>query len=356
MADIPVSVKEGTAVFRCGSASYDDLDVIHAAWFRGELQPLWNELLRRIECEEAAGDAEPDDATIESAVEQFRYDHDLITAEETEKWLEARELSLEDLSAYFSRRFWGEQSPGIGPAAPRDYPMESAEAHALLRTELFLGDAFEPLAAGFACRVAAAEKAQDVDLTAAKAEFFERTGVTGENLPATLNSLGRDEAWFAEMLRLEAVYQEQCAALLTPQARQREMANQRLALTRLRAEVLELDSQDAAREAALCVQMDGLSVEEVARENGYPFQLLELLVEDIGPDIQQKLLNTPPGNFVEEIPRGDGFQLVRIIEKVEPAPDDPDVRARVDRRILDQHFGKLAADRIHWQAPFGGAQ
>src|SRR3954465_6627859 len=98
-----------TAVFRCGNTSYTDSDVIHAAWFRGELQAPWTELNRRLDCEEASGDADFADDVVDSAVEEFRYNHDLITIEETEQWLEARGLTMEDFSAFFSRLFWGDK-------------------------------------------------------------------------------------------------------------------------------------------------------------------------------------------------------------------------------------------------------
>ncbi len=48
-----------------------------------------------------------DDAAVAAAAEAFRYEHDLITAEETERWLEKRALSLDDFTDYFVRQYWG---------------------------------------------------------------------------------------------------------------------------------------------------------------------------------------------------------------------------------------------------------
>jgi len=46
-----------------------------------------------------------DEAAISAAAEQFRYRHDLITADETEAWLANRGLTFDDFSDYFARQY-----------------------------------------------------------------------------------------------------------------------------------------------------------------------------------------------------------------------------------------------------------
>jgi len=74
-------------------------------------------------------------------------------------------------------------------------------------------------------------------------------------------------------------------------------------------------------------------------------------LRDIDPDLQQNFLSVPAGSVVEPIPRGDGFQLCRIVKKMEPNADDPVVQERVDKRLLDLHFSKLVGTHIQWQGP-----
>ncbi len=124
----------------------------------------------------------------------------------------------------------------------------------------------------------------------------------------------------------------------------------------MEVEILEVESKDAANEASLCVTMDGLSMEEVAKEGRYPYRRAQLLIEDIEPDLQQKLLSVSTGSVSEPIARGDGFQLWRIVEKVEPNTEDPVIQERVDKRILDLHFTKLVANHVQWQGPMIQAQ
>lgn len=346
-------VEEGTAIFTCGDRSYTDRDVIDGAFFRGEVEPFWNELLRCLECEAQSGDADMEDSTIDAAVEKFRYHHDLITAEETEQWLEARGLTMDDFGNYFGRCYWGNASRDKVLASPSAYLSASAEMRELLRAELILTGQFDRMSMRLARRAAGNQEAkdEDVDLASEKDQFFRRTGINQSTLPDWLNSLGRDEPWLDEMLRLEAIHNRIRAQILTLQMRQREMSTLRLPLTRLDVEMVEVESQDAAREASLCVTVDGLSMEEVAKEGRYPYRRSQRLVEDIEPDLQQKFLSVSAGSVIEPIARGDGFQLWRIMEKLEPSAEDPVIQERIDKRILDLHFSKLVANHIQWQGP-----
>src|SRR5207248_10306844 len=46
--------KTDITVFTCGECAFTVGDVIRAAHFRGELEPLWEKLLSLVECEEKA--------------------------------------------------------------------------------------------------------------------------------------------------------------------------------------------------------------------------------------------------------------------------------------------------------------
>jgi hypothetical protein len=108
MADTQSVSHDDVVVCVCGSKDYKARDAIEAAFFRRELQAAWKEFLRRVKAEERAEELELelDDDAIDSAAQSFRYQHDLITAEETEQWLGARGLTLDDFSVYFVREYW----------------------------------------------------------------------------------------------------------------------------------------------------------------------------------------------------------------------------------------------------------
>ena len=73
-------------VCACGTQEYTAGDAVDAAIFRGELEEKWQAFLRHVAAEERADELELelDESAISAAAEEFRYRHDLITAEETE--------------------------------------------------------------------------------------------------------------------------------------------------------------------------------------------------------------------------------------------------------------------------------
>src|SRR5438876_5304380 len=94
-------------VCACGEHEYTARDAIDAAIFRGELVVKWKEFLDEVEAEKRADelDLDLDESAISSAAEAFRYEYDLITAEETEAWLANRGLTFDDFSDYFTRQY-----------------------------------------------------------------------------------------------------------------------------------------------------------------------------------------------------------------------------------------------------------
>jgi hypothetical protein len=160
-------------------------------------------------------------------------------------------------------------------------------------------------------------------------------------LTSWLEEMGRDSQWLDEMLAVEAAYEAHCDAVLVPEARQRELMTLRLRLTRFEIELIELESYNAAKEALFCVREDGMSMEEVATDGRYPYRHVDSLLEDLPADAQQKYLSVSEGDLLEPMPHNDGFELCRVIKKVEPRLEDPTVKLRIDQRLLNQYFSDL---------------
>jgi hypothetical protein len=364
MESSPTALNDSKVVFASGNDSFTVRDLIDSASFRGELEPVWKELLRLVEAEKKATglDLEMDDSAIDAAAEAFRYEHDLITAEETEHWLEERGLTLTDFSDYFLRHYWGNVVDDDAEPEAVDFLAAPNELRELLTVELILSGELDRIATRLSWRVAGScaahsSSAPDPQLLAAEeTSFFQRAGIDESQLPDWLGRIGRDPQWFSNALSMEAIHRQKREALLTKQAREHEVAALRLPLTRFDLETIELDSYDAAREALLCVRDDGMTMAEVAAEGRYPYRRAELLLEDLPEDLQQKFLSVSPGDILEPIPRGDGFHLCRIIDKMEPNVDDPAVRNRAERRILEHHFSELAAKYIQWRTVLNPTQ
>jgi len=330
-------------------------DAVEAALFRGDLDPLWQDFLHRVAAEKHSDEKEIDldDDMIDGAAERFRYAHDLITAEETEQWLAARGLNLDDFGSYFVRQVAGE---ALGSQVKPDqigYRSAPDELRQLFMADLILSDQLERLTNDFSWRLAAlaadegtARIEGEKNVAAQRKAFLKRTQLSESDLPDWLASFRRDKAWLEQMLQMEAEFQQRQTVVLTPQARTREMNALGLPLTRFEAEVLEVESRDAAQEALFCVKHDGMSMEEVAAEGRYPFKVISFLQEDIPADLQQKFLSVLPGEVLDPIARGDGYELYRVTQKQEPQGEDETVQQRINHILLWRHFSELTARHV----------
>jgi len=139
-------------------------DVVLAAHARGELQPAWTRLLVLLECEQQAEIAEeegPDDERLQTMSDQFRYERDLITAEETERWLGDRGLTLDDFNAHLLRHYWADTFDEPPAPEPLDYRSAPDGHWDLLIAELLLSGELDRMALQLSWRFAAARAEHD---------------------------------------------------------------------------------------------------------------------------------------------------------------------------------------------------
>jgi hypothetical protein len=342
-------------VFAAGDRGYTARDILDAAWFRGELQPWWHELRLALAGEPHAPELPAESAILQSLSEEIRYRHELITSEETEAWLLAHRLSLEDLTDHCLRRYWrtyGKDSADESPA--NDYLESPTEARELLLKDLMLAGTFDPLARQFAWRLAAAVALEAPRIATADsrnaqaAAFLHRTGVTGDALAGALLKLGRDPAWFERQVQWEGNYAAQCDLLRTTENRRRTLALLRLPLTRIEVELMELQSAEAAREACFCLEIDGLTMTELAEQEHYLIQRRTWLLEEFSAELQSRLLGAEKGQVLPITGEAGPFQVCRILDKQEPSLADDSILRRVDRELIATHFDDLMAKQIVW--------
>ena len=93
-------------------------------------------------------------------------------------------------------------------------------------------------------------------------------------------------------------------------------------------------------------------MEEVAAEGRYPYRRGDFILQDLPVDAQHRFLSVSAGEVLQPLAHGDGFELRRILRKIEPQPNDPSVKLRIDQRLLDRHFAELTSKYTHRR--FGG--
>jgi hypothetical protein len=235
---------------------------MEAALFRGDLAASWQAFLQRVAAEDRAAELnlELDEDALDTAAQLFRYQYDLITAEETEQWLTVRRLTLDDFSDYFARHVWGNTEMESVHPQEIDYLSAPTDLREAFTVDLILSGQLDQMTTQLSWRLAAlySEK-DDLELAAAeKQRFLERNGMEAAQLLNWLERLGRGEEWLDRQAAMEAAYRKRCGALLISQAHQRELVSLRLPLTRFETEVIELESRVASQEALFCVREDGM--------------------------------------------------------------------------------------------------
>src|SRR5207247_11383864 len=159
-------------VCACGKDRYPARDAIDAAIFRGELEAKWQEFLEAIEAEKRSDelDFDLDDAAISSAAEAFRYEYDLITAEETEEWLANRGLTLDDFTDYFTRHYCAVAITEKAPSEDIDYISASSELRQVFMAEAILSGELDRMTTELMWSLAVRCADKEVDSAALAAE------------------------------------------------------------------------------------------------------------------------------------------------------------------------------------------
>jgi hypothetical protein len=253
---------------------------------------------------------------VESAVNEFRYARDLVSAEECERWLDQRGLEFTHLTDCVSRRLQATLADADGPAEL------AASDQAIFCIEAILSDEFTLWAHRLARRVALALDAG--------ATISEDTGLAAL-LPA-----------------LEERLQAAVAGWTTPDRQRRALANQRLGLTQITVEASEFDSAPAAREARLCTVVDGASLAETATANGFACRQVEAFLDELPENWRPVLLSARSGDIVAPPADEDCFPLLHVLRRREPSLEDEGVLARLNAGLVLQRLQELETRHIRW--------
>jgi hypothetical protein len=290
-------------LFAVDGEAYGWDDVVALAELRGE----WGELRDRVRrglaaIAELEAQGEPvSDEELEEAARRFRYDRDLLAADELTAWLERHRLSMEDWFGYLRRQLAGERGPDTG----RDLREDAVEA-------------------------------------AVWAE-----GICSGRLERLEQELARLAAVSPEtpLERLDTAFADFCATV-DEEAEAREVEANRLEWLRFTYEALVAEHEGAALEAALCVRADGESVQAVAQRARLELEADECWLDELEPALATRFLAAAPGDLVGPVPVDGGFVVAHVLAKTEPSLEDAGVRARAREAAIERAVSRLVADRV----------
>ena len=298
-------------VFSVDGQPYFWRDVLVSAEVRGTLAALIS--ATRTALAGAERSARSPEAVREAA-SQFRYRRGLLSAEELETWLARWHLSVADWTEHLRRMLLSE----LGAAEPGRPAADN---------ELAKAAAVDAICTGFLER-----EAKQLATDAALAELGD--------------SAVDDRRALVE--RIVASAASARAALGAAADVDREIATRALDWTRIDAELLELADSEAAREAALCVRIDGRSLAEVAVDCGIPATRRELYLEEAEEERLTALLGAKAGELIGPIERNGSFVLVHVHGRTRPSADDPELRRRAQEYLVERASERAFETRVRW--------
>jgi hypothetical protein len=339
--------------FSVGSRAYTWRDVVAAAVLRGDWSVLEQQTRLGLALVQQAEeqDARPSEEQIEAAGQEFRYERELITAEEMEAWLGRFGITVDDWMDYVERSLLRQANQDSETEAEPDEPDEDELAQSVIAEAACSGTLteFAQRLAGRAAMAAraAAEKLDDAgeidpeDLDAVRREVaaaFERLGLPPPDGEAV-----------AELSRLERTFEAYSSRLITPAAVRAQIEAHRLDWIRLDIFSLTFQNESAAREAWLCLEEDGTSLAQVAASAHIPVQEAHLYLGDVDAGARSGLMSARPGEIVGPLALGDRFHLFLLRDKSAPTEDDPEVRRRAEEALQGRLLEQELAARVHWQ-------
>ncbi len=311
-------------VFSAAGRDFTIDEVLLAARARGDLEPIEAETAEALSCARYAEEEgfELDEDAVQAASDEYRYQKDLVTAEDTERWLHQRGLTLEDFGAHLERRHWRFRFHDQASELAREFPPSPNDVETALWPDVMLESHFETLARALAWRVAA---------------HLER-----KPAPALGPALEED------LPLLERSYEEERLRTLAPENCARALKTRHQSLIRVVLERASCASDEIAQEAVLCVREDGEPLQEVAARTASRFSVTTSFAESLPESLQQRCLSALAGEVFPPIPDEDAYSVIRLVEKIEPDLSDAEVRGRVEQWLLDARFAQLVRTHIRW--------
>jgi len=313
-------------LWRAGPLAFSLSDLIRVATRLGWLNDEIRWLSRCDTLRESAG---PDTEVIQGASDRFRYEHDLLTAEETERWLEARSLTADDFQLHCERLaaaetvMESEQPEPVENATAMSAALElDAEAW---RVHLWLSGQLRRKARRSAWLLIAARE-------------------SGEKLPDVFPDLATWQRW-------EVLLTQQRSSLLSGPKATRWLEVRRWPLTRLSVEVTEFPDAGMAREAELCLTEGSATMEEIVQGVGAASDLLDSLVDELSPELQEAVVTIAVGSLRRVEKPDQPPHLIRVLSRTEPSLEDPSVRARIAVWLQEDLYGTIERELVSWEHP-----
>ena len=335
--------------FSIESEAYHWRDVVAAAVAWGRWAALERQTGAADARVRAARDAGvlPTAAELDAEAREFRYARDLVSADETRRWLARHDLTLERWTASLRRTLVSRRAPAGAP--PTSVAEESADGRMVLDDAICSG-ALESIGRELAARAAAAVAAPDEPaLDGGNGSTSAYPGGGAAPPPPGIMPTEAFARALATVARVDRGWQRVRARALTPEQLRAQIGAHQLDWVRLDCATLAFGDVEIAREAFLSVRDDGLPLADVAVAARVPLQERGFFLEEVEPPLRDRFIGAHEGELVGPLGGAQGTATLYLVRrKTLPSPDDPVVRERAERGVLQSLLGRESARRVRW--------
>jgi hypothetical protein len=334
---------------------YDELrfdygDVVLAAIGWGEWQTLERSLAEGLACvsdaDERGEQVEP--TVLHAATVAFRRARGLIAGDDYLRWLADRSLSTADLSAHIVRAVLRETAAGrLDEVLGADPPGSEALVNTI-RGEAILGGSLRSWSERLArCAAAAHGLAAEGDQPTAFDDAITALVETAARCQASGLSEAQARERAPRIAALIAAERRFRDRIVTLERIERCVAGHRLDWQRFVWQEVAFASEGAAREAALWVREQGLTLAAVAGMARAPSSVREAYCSETA-ELSGLLMAAAPGELLGPLTDDGSWRLACLHERTAPTVDDPVLRARAAGELVENAIERHLAGRVSW--------
>lgn len=302
-------------------------EIVAAAEAWGEWQSFVTEARQALSCLVYAAETDqlPAAAEVREAATAFRYAHNLISAEDTQRWLDRWEMTVGDwmncLRGQLLRDAWAAKLDQLVAA----HPVSEEDLFTVIKDYAVCADQLQDWARKLAGRAALASRA-------AAAGCFDAATESPRDLVS----------------RIEAEFQQRRQQTVTPRLLETKVNDHRLDWIRFECRYLRFADERQAREAAFCVAEDGLTLEDVARDARCEVRQWSFYLDEIEAGARPHFLAARQGDWLGPISMMNAFSVFSVVQKQMPAAADPEIKQRAEQAILGGMMEQAINERVKW--------
>lgn len=342
-------------VFTVDGEQYRWRDVILSAVRLGEWQAVETRARHGFACvRNAEALVRPlPEGRLDAAGRDFRYAHDLVTAQSMEDWLRRHEITVQEWTAYLRRALLRSQAEGDLHALASRYPLPAGDVVRLTLIEAMCGSDMDAWARALAQRAAAHASILESGgqpRSLGSPSHHATEGVLAN--PDMRALLGDDAVIRASLVRLEGIDASLSAfrgALVTERAVSDYLNARQLDWVRFDCRLMSFPDESQAAEAALLLREDGEGFTSVYQVAHTAPRGASFFLDEIDGSMKDHFLGSRPGDLIGPVHLQNEYVLYQIEEKVLPTLRDDTVRQRAERGVLNAGLGQQFDRRVSWQ-------